>query len=115
MAGRPPRQTPSPAKKRITFYASRTVSDIIESVKEAQGSDSVTDALTQIILNYANQHVLHTIGDEVKSNYAEQIEDTREMRAKIEVLENRLAGLEEKYAIMNTLFTELQKAYPLRK
>jgi hypothetical protein len=115
MAGRPPRLTPEPAKKRVTFYASRTVSEIIDSVKEAQGSDSVTDALTQIVLNYANQRVLHTIGDEVKSNYAEQVEDTREMRAKIDILESRLAGLEEKYAVMNTMFTELQKAYPIRK
>ena len=115
MAGRPPRAATDPSKKRITFYASHTVSEIIEDVKKSQRCDSVTDAMTQIILAYANQRVLHAIGEEVRNNFAQTTEDTNELRAKLEVLEDRLAVLEEKYAKMNHQFSEIQKNYPLRK
>lgn len=109
MSGRPPKNENDPAKKRVTFYASRAVCDIIDGVKKEQGSGSVTDVLTQIILAYSNQRILHDIGEEVRNNYAQTTEDTTELRAKVEVLEERLAGLESKYAKMNHHIAELQR------
>lgn len=115
MSGRPPKNENDPAKKRVTFYASRAVCDIIEGVKKDQGSSSVTDVLTQIILAYANQRVLHDIGEEVRNNYAQTTEDTSELRAKVEVLEERLSGLESKYAKMNHQFSEMQRSISLNR
>ena len=36
-----------PSKQRVTFYAPKTVLDIIEQVKLERGDDSITDAVCQ--------------------------------------------------------------------
>lgn len=82
MSRKPPKDVNDPAKKCITFYASRAVNDIIEGEKVDRGSSSVTDALTQLVLAYANQRVLHDISGEVRSNLAQTTEDTIELRCK---------------------------------
>ena len=100
-----------PAKQRITFYAPKTVQEIIEQVKIERGDDSITDAVCQIIIEYgSNKHIRH-IENLVDGRFSNTIDEINELRIQNELLSERLSLVESKCATVNRAVSEMQTQY----
>lgn len=100
-----------PAKQRVTFYAPKTVQEIIEQVKIERGDDSITDAVCQIIIEYGSNRQLRRIEDFVDGKFSSTIDEINELKIQNELLHERLSHVESKCATVNRAVSEIKESY----
>lgn len=100
-----------PTKQRVTFYAPKTVQDIIEQVKIERGDDSITDAVCQIIIEYGTHKQLSRFEDFVDGKFSNTIDEINELKIQNELLRERLSLVESKCATVNRAVSEIQNSY----
>jgi len=100
-----------PAKQRVTFYAPRTVQEIIEQVKIERGDDSITDAVCQIIIEYGSNKHIRYIQDLVDGKFSSTVEEINELKIQNELLSERLSNVESKCATVNRAVSEMKESY----
>lgn len=100
-----------PLKQRVTFYAPKTVLDIIEQVKVERGDDSTTDAVCQIIIEYGSNRQLRRIEDFVDGKFSTTIKEINDLKIQNEILHERLSLVESKCATVNRAVSEMQNDY----
>ena len=104
-------QTLSPTKQRVTFYAPKTVLDIIEQVKIERGDDSITDAVCQIIIEYGTHKQLQRIESVIDGKFSAALEEINALKIQNETLRDRLSLVESKCASVNRAVSEMQSTY----
>lgn len=101
----------TPSKQRVTFYAPKTVLDIIEQVKAERGDDSITDAVCQIIIEYGTHKQLKRIESVIDGKFAAALEEINALKIQNETLRDRLSLVESKCASVNRAVSEIQSTY----
>ena len=101
----------APSKQRVTFYAPKTVLDIIERVKIERGDDSITDAVCQIIIEYGAHKLLHQIEGNIERKFSSTFDEINELKIQNETLRDRLSLVESKCASVNQVVSEIQSTY----
>lgn len=94
-------------KVRLSFYASQTVLDILEQAKIEEHTNSTTDVLTQIILEYANHKILKDISNDVQRTSGASADMMKNVLSEQDVLKERLSLLESKFALLHRNVDEL--------
>lgn len=94
-------------KVRLSFYASQTVLDILEQAKIEEHTNSTTDILTQIILEYANHKVLKDITQDVQKSSGASADMVKTVLSEQDVLKERLSLLESKFALLHRNVDEI--------
>ncbi|MDO5845523.1 MAG: hypothetical protein Q4Q04_01225 [Methanocorpusculum sp.] len=105
------RNPDTPIKQRVTFYAPKTVLDIIETVQEERNDDSITDAVCQIIIEYGARRELQRIEAELKTKFDDAAGSIEILKNENEVLRDRLSLIEAKYAAVNRAVAEMHEPY----
>ena len=100
-----------PSKQRVTFYAPKTVLDIIDQVKLERGDDSITDAVCQIIIEYGTHKQIRRFEDFVDGKFSNTIDEINELKIQNELLRERLSLVESKCATVNRAVSEIQNSY----
>lgn len=98
-------------KQRVTFYAPQTVMDIIEKVKVERNDDSITDAVCQIIIEYGTRCGMKEIEDKFFRMFDESADKLETLKAENDILRDRLALIESKYASLNRAVAEIRAPY----
>lgn len=101
----------APTKQRVTFYAPKTVLEIIEKVKIERGDDSITDAVCQIIVEYGAHKELQRMEGIIESKFAAALAEITELKVQNETLRDRLSLVESKCASVNRAVSEMQSTY----
>ena len=101
----------APSKQRVTFYAPKTVLDIIERVKIERGDDSITDAVCQIIIEYGAHKLLRQIEGNIERKFSSTFDEINELKIQNETLRDRLSLVESKCASVNQVVSEIQSTY----
>ena len=100
-----------PSKQRVTFYAPKTVLDIIEQVKLERGDDSITDAVCQIIIEYGTHKQLRRIESLIDDKFSLTIGEINALKVQNDTLRDRLSLVESKCASVNRTVSEMQNTY----
>lgn len=100
-----------PSKQRVTFYAPKTVLEIIEKVKIEREDDSITDAVCQIIVEYGAHKELQRMEGIIESKFAAALAEISELKIQNETLRDRLSLVESKCASVNRAVSEMQSTY----
>lgn len=96
----------SSQEKQITFDASKTAIDVIESVMSISGETGISDTVNRIITDYGEQlkiKGLEKMREEIKPGYLCSIEE----------LENEIDLLKERLSVIELNYTELYRVVDL--
>lgn len=98
-------------KQRVTFYAPKTVMDVIEKVKIDRNDSSITDAVCQIIIEYGIHRNMKELEKNISCMFDEAAANLEIMKSEHDSLRNRLALAESKYASLSRAVAEIQAPY----
>lgn len=108
----PPRITGS--KDRIVFYAPPQISEIINKIISSGAESTISGAICKAISEYWSMIEERQVRDETNDQSAqirEHSQDIAELQAALTVISDRLAFMEQKYAMVSTVLAEESAKY----